>query len=136
MAIRFTVEEYHEYLNRQAASERKTPLPTAKNKEKRTKYGNKKVTVDGRTFDSVHEARVWTDLNYRVKAGELKCVLRQVPFELPGGIRYFADFVTIAPDMTIEGVYDAKSEITRKNRVYINKRKQVLAIYGIEIKEV
>ncbi|MBQ9252267.1 MAG: hypothetical protein IJ188_06505 [Clostridia bacterium] len=87
-------------------------------------------------FDSEHEARVYEDLMYRVRIGELRCVVRQVPFDLPGGIRYFADFVTIGPDMKIEGVYDAKSEATRKDRVYINKKKQVKAIWGIDIIEV
>ena len=70
-----------------------------------------------------------------MRAGELKTVVRQVPFDLPGGIRYFADFVTISPDNKIT-VYDAKSEITRKNRVYINKKKQMKALWGIEIVEV
>lgn len=66
----------------------------------------------------------------------MKCVCRQVPIDLPGGIRYIADFVTIKPDMTIEAVIDAKSEATRKDRVYINKRKQVRSCWGIEIQEV
>ena len=60
---------------------------------------------------------------------------RQVGFDLPGGIRYVADFVTIDPDMRVE-VIDAKSEITRRDRVYINKRKQLEAIYGLKIREV
>ena len=71
----------------------------------------------------------------RVRAGELKTVVRQVAFDLPGGIRYFADFVTISPDNRVT-VYDAKSEITRQNRVYINKKKQMLACWDIEIVEV
>ena len=66
----------------------------------------------------------------------MKCVLRQVAFDLPGGIRYVADFVAIRPDMSIEAVIDAKSEATKKNRVYINKKKQMWALYGIEIVEV
>ena len=104
---------------------------------KRNKYGNRKVTVDGMNFDSQHEADYYFGvLMPRVKAGELKCVCRQVPIDLPGGIRYIADFVTIKPDMTIEAVIDAKSEATRKDRVYINKRKQVRACWGIEIVEV
>ena len=44
--------------------------------------------------------------------------------------------MTILPNMAIEGVYDAKSEATRKNRVYINKKKQMKACWGIEIREV
>lgn len=103
---------------------------------KRSKYGNRRVEIDGMKFDSRHEAAVYQALMLRVHAGELLCVLRQVPFDLPGNIRYFADFVTILPDMRVEAVMDAKSEATRQNRVYINKKKQVKALYGIDIQEV
>lgn len=137
MALRMTEEEY-------AAFERKrkgggmTQAADAKPETppKRSKYGNRKIEIDGMKFDSVHEADVYLGLALRMKAGELKCVCRQVPFDLPGGIKYIADFVTIRPDMTIEGVYDAKSPATRKDRVYINKRKQMKACWDIEIQEV
>lgn len=105
-------------------------------KPKRSKYGNHRVEVDGMRFDSRHEAEVYQQLMLRVRVGELKNVLRQVPFDLPGGIRYFADFVTITPDNRIEGVYDAKSPATQKNRVYINKKKQMKACLGFDIQEV
>lgn len=113
--------------------------PDARNGElpkKPSKYRNQRTEIDGKKFDSKHEATIYQELMLRVKAGELKSVLRQVKFDLPGGIQYVADFVTIAQDMRIEGVYDAKSPITKQNRVYINKKKQMLACYGIEIKEV
>lgn len=97
--------------------------------EKQRKYRNHPTYEDGFRFDSLHEAQVYRDLKTRVRAGELKCIVRQVGFDLPGGIRYFADFVTIRPDNTIE-VIDAKSEITRKNQVYINKKKQMLSCWG------
>lgn len=102
---------------------------------KRTKYGNRRVEIDGKRFDSQHEAEVYGELMLRQRAGELKLVLRQVPFELPGGIKYIADFVTMDHAGNIE-VIDAKSEITRKNRVYINKKKQMASEWGIEVKEV
>ncbi len=107
-----------------------------KNEQKRQKYGNKRVEVDGIRFDSKHEANIYQQLMYRVRAGELKTVCRQVKFDLPGGIVYIADFVAIRPDMSIEAVYDAKSPATKQNRVYINKKKQMKACCGIEIKEV
>ena len=102
---------------------------------KRTKYGNRRTEVDGKKFDSKHEAEVYQELMLRVRAGELRCVARQVAFDLPGGIRYIADFVTIGPDYRAE-VIDAKSPATRKNRVYINKKKQMASEWGIEIREV
>ncbi len=102
--------------------------------ERPQKYRNQRTEAGGHKFDSKHEARVYEELMLRVRAGELKAVVRQVGFDLPGGIRYFADFVTIDQENRIT-VYDAKSEITRKNRVYINKKKQMKACWDIEIKE-
>lgn len=142
MALRMTEEEYADMMKRRAlpcvpAKPSGVSVADMDAPRKRSKYGNRKVTVDGMKFDSQHEADYYFGvLMPRVKAGELKCVCRQVPIDLPGGIRYIADFVTIKPDMTIEAVIDAKSEATRKDRVYINKRKQVRSCWGIEIQEV
>ncbi len=145
MSLRMTEEEY------KALVQRRGPLQGAAakavcadeidawpgaDKPKRQKYGNRRVEIDGKKFDSQHEANVYQELMLRVKAGELKSILRQVKFDLPGGIQYIADFVTIAPDQRIEGVYDAKSEATKQNRVYINKKKQMKACWDIDIKEV
>lgn len=109
---------------------------------RRQKYGNQRTEVDGILFDSRHEAEVYRELMLRVRAGELKCVIRQVRFDLGGGpgadrgsrYKYVADFVTIDRDMRAT-VIDAKSEITRRNRTYINKRKQMRAEWGLEIVE-
>lgn len=125
MTLRMTEEEYRAW---KEGREYQAP--------RRSKYGNRKVEIDGMKFDSQHEANIYGELMLRVRAGELKTVCRQVKFDLPGGIVYVADFVTITPDMRIDGVYDAKSEITRKNRVYINKKKQMKACWGIEVTEV
>lgn len=110
-------------------------LEGGEEKPRRQKYGNRRVEVDGMKFDSQHEAQVYAELMLRVRAGALKVVLRQVAFDLPGGIRYIADFLTIDHENRVT-VYDAKSEITRKNRVYINKKKQMLACCGMEIIEI
>jgi len=138
MSLRFTEEEYQDFLRRNNLrhNEAMAITHTEEKPKRKSKYGNQRVEIGGMKFDSKHEATVYTELMRRQLARELKCVLRQVPFDLPGGIKYIADFVTIAPDMRIEGIYDAKSEATRKNRVYINKKKQIKAIYGIEIREV
>lgn len=105
--------------------------------KRRNKYGNKITYVDGKRFDSEHEAMVYQDLKWRVRAGELRCVLRQVRFDLTETeqLQYVADFVTVAPDMTIK-VLDAKSEATRKNKVYTIKKKLMREKWGIEIEEV
>ena len=131
MALRLTEEEYA------ALVQRVKGTATEEKPKRRPKYGNRKVEIDGMKFDSQHEADFYFgELVPRMRAGELRTICRQVKFDLPGGICYVADFVTIGPEMQIEGVYDAKSEITKKNRVYINKKKQMKACWGIEIKEV
>lgn len=140
-------EEYRELMRKVPNAHAKTSLSPAgdispfrgdrkETTQKPNKYRNHKVEVDGMKFDSQHEADVYQELMLRVKAGELRAVLRQVPFDLPGGIRYIADFVTLSTDMRVEGVYDAKSPVTKQNRTYINKRKQMKACWGIEIREV
>lgn len=135
MSLRMTEEEYADFMRQRCANTMASPMTTRH--QKRQKYGNRKVEIDGMKFDSQHEADYYFGvLIPRIKAGELKCVCRQVPIDLPGGIRYIADFVTIKPDMTVEAVIDAKSEATRRDRTYINKRKQVRACWGIEIIEV
>ena len=143
MALRLSEEEYKALqLRRGLACRAGNPLSGAalaemETPKKRSKYGNRRVEIDGMKFDSQHEADYYFGvLVPRVKAGELKCVCRQVAFDLPGGIKYIADFVTILPDRRIEGVYDAKSEATRRNRVYINKKKQMKACWDIDILEV
>ena len=142
MALRWTEEEYQAYLRGRGNDLIRPafggpPSPEGEGKgtpKKRQKYGNVRVEMDGKKFDSRHEAEVYRDLMLRRRAGELRLVLRQVSFALPGGIRYVADFVTVDYAGNVE-VIDAKSEATRQNRVYINKRKQMKSEWDIEIKE-
>lgn len=152
----WTKEEYQEYLR--TGKEPRGVSPTCcqparpsgvslaeldTEKPKRRKYGNEITYVDGIKFDSKHEAAVYQELMLRVKAGELKCVCRQVKFDLGGGSHaekdsrytYIADFVTIDGQGVAE-VLDAKSEATRKNQTYINKKKQMKSEWGIEVREV
>ena len=140
MTLRLSEEEYAELMRRRKTGRATTSSdpPAAAHlpmKGKARKYGNTPVTVDGKRFDSKHEAEVYGELMLRRRAGELRLVLRQVSFDLPGNIRYVADFVTVDCRGNLE-IIDAKSEATRKNRVYINKKKQVLAEWGFEIREV
>lgn len=46
------------------------------------KYGAKKTTVDGITFDSKAEAKRWQELKLLEKAGEIRGLARQMAFEL------------------------------------------------------
>ncbi len=102
---------------------------------KRRKYGNVPTEYDGAMYDSGKEARRARELDLMVKAGEIVGWMRQVPFTLPGGIRYIADFVVLEHGNRFR-VEDVKSEITLKSRVYINKKKQMRECLRIEIEEV
>ena len=135
MTLRLSAEEYADLMRRRTPyPSPAAPVPPSP-KGKAHKYGNQRVEIDGKKFDSKHEADVYQDLMLGRMAGELQVVLRQVSFDLPGGIRYIADFCTVDHEGRFE-VLDAKSEATRKNRVYINKKKQMLTEWGIEIREV
>jgi hypothetical protein len=142
MGLRWTEDDLKDYQARQKrqALPCVPPVPSGVSvadmgRPKRNKYGNRRVEVDGIKFDSQKEARYYEELMLRYRAGDLKLVLLQVPFILPGPVKYYADFLTIDNDGRFE-VIDVKSEATRKNRVYINKKKQMKAVWGIEIKEV
>jgi hypothetical protein len=108
------------------------------------KYGNRKITLDGIRFDSVHEADRWIELQYMQKAGLISDLRRQVCYELipaqkRGGkvierpVRYIADFVYRENGQEV--VEDAKSPATR-TKEYVIKRKLMLWEFGLQVKEV
>ena len=105
------------------------------------KYGAKKTTVDGITFDSRHEAERWCELVIMERAGVIEGLQRQVRFEIVGKTdkfraRYYvADFVYREDGKLV--VEDAKG--CRSGAAYqIFRLKQAIMYekYGIEIKEV
>lgn len=106
-----------------------------KPEEKRRKYGNHETVVDGIRFDSVHEASVYGELKLRRQAGDILGLFLQVPFQLPGGTKYVADFVTLKRDGTFD-VLDAKSEATSRDKVYRMKKRMMRECLGITIIEV
>lgn len=96
---------------------------------KRSKYGAKRITVDGILFDSKREARRYALLKHMQSAGEIKRFHRQVIFDLEGGIRYVCDFMVVHNDDSI--VYeDPKGFRTKEFRM---KQRMVRARYGVEI---
>ena len=119
-----------------------------------SKYHSKKVVVDGITFDSKREANRYRELLLLERAGVITDLKRQVKFVLipaPYGVvgykkngkpirkcierecSYHADFAYINEQgLTVE---DVKSPAT-KTKDYIVKRKLMLYIHGIRIKEV
>lgn len=101
------------------------------------KYGAKKTRVDGITFDSRREARRYQELQLLQRAGKIGDLQRQVRYELVVNGhkigRYTADFVYW--EYGEEIVEDVKSPATKKARDYVLRKKLMLAIHGISIRE-
>ena len=92
MSLRMTEEEYADLMKRRAlpcvaAKPSGVSVADMDAPKKRSKYGNRKVKIDGMKFDSQHEADVYFGtLLPSWKCGAYKLLVRQVPFDLPGGI--------------------------------------------------
>lgn len=110
------------------------------------KYHARKWELGGMTFDSLKEARRWQELRFLLRTGVISRLERQTPFELiPAQKDDFGNLleraVTYRADFTYwdeHGNYiveDVKSEATR-TREYIIKRKLMLKVHGIRIREV
>lgn len=124
----------------------------------RSKYGSRKQTVSGTTFDSRKEARRFQELRLLEQSGKIFDLRMQVKYQLippqrapsfevyksgpnkgrgkPGKLlekecAYIADFVYVQDGETV--VEDSKGYRTD---VYIIKRKLMLERYGIQIREV
>ena len=78
----------------------------------RHKYHAKPVEQNGIRFDSKKEAARYNTLELLRSAGEVLAFLRQVPFHLPGGVRYVCDFAVFWADgsVTFEDVKGFKTE--------------------------
>lgn len=89
-------------------------------------------TVGGTLFGSKAEARRWVELEELRAAGAVRFTLRQVPFHLPGGVRYVADFAVFWADgrVTFE---DVKGHATEAYRV---KKRLVEALFPVVVQEV
>ena len=105
------------------------------------KYGAKKITIDGITFDSKKEANRYCELRLMEKAGYIENLKRQVRYTLipkqegERACEYIADFVYRDSKTKEVVVEDVKSKATRTD-AYIIKRKLMKYNFGITIKEV
>ena len=109
------------------------------------KYGAKKLIIDGETFDSRMEARRWRELRLLQRAGEIDGLQRQVKYVLIPAqtddsghvierpVSYIADFVYRDARTGEQVVEDVKGARTKE---YIIKRKLMMWVHGIRIKEV
>lgn len=126
------------------------------------KYRNRKTVVDGIVFDSAKEAIRYQELKMLQKAGVIQNLRLQVPYEIipeqrepskevyskgpkkgqpkPGKIlerkvEYIADFVYTDDGQTVvedvKGYRDGGSY-----KVFVLKRKLMLKVYGISVKEI
>lgn len=102
----------------------------------RSKYRNVKTTRFGQVFDSKKEANRYLELRSLLEQGEIKNLRRQVkyPFVLNSVTvaTYIADYV-YEDRYGNEIVEDVKGFRTREYKI---KRKLMLALYNIEVKEV
>lgn len=108
-----------------------------------SKYHSRKVIKDGMKFDSVKEYRRWCELSLLERAGQIRNLERQTPFELipsqringkvvERACKYVADFTYRLPD----GTYVVEDTKGVKTKDYIIKRKLMLQVFGIRIQEV
>lgn len=98
---------------------------------KRSKYNAQKRTVDGMKFASIKEANYYQKLMMMKQTGEILFFLRQIPFHLPGNVKYVLDFMEFWKDGRIRYV-DVKGHKTKE---YIRNKKLVEALYPITISE-
>lgn len=123
----------------------------------KVKYRNRKITRDGMTFDSIKEYRRWCELSLMERAGEIGELERQVKYVIipaqyapdtvtaRGKIKrgkllerecaYVADFryqmdgETVVED--VKGYKDGQAYA-----LFVIKRKLMLSVHGIMVKEV
>lgn len=107
------------------------------------KYHNRKIVREGETYDSVKEYRRAKELELLEKSGAIKDLKRQVRFEIipsqrgedgkvvERAVTYVADFVYFEDGKLV--VEDTKGFRTKD---YIIKRKLMLYMHGVQIKEV
>ena len=125
---------------------------------KTNKYSNKKVTVDAETFDSKKECRRYFELQLLQKAGRIKNLERQVKYvlipaqyvnferfgkkgqRLKDGERLLEKECAYIADFKYQDAHTGELivEDTKgfKTDAYIIKRKLMLHVYGIQIKEI
>ena len=96
------------------------------------KFKAVRCEFDNIKFASKKECARYKKLKLLQSSGEILFFLRQVPFHLPGNVKYICDFLIFWKnyDITIEDVKGMKTP------TYITKKKIVQAIYPIQIIEI
>ena len=137
--FRWTEEEFEAYCAKRGLTY------SAAGKPKKKKFGNQKITIDGIERDSLAESNRLEQLKILQRVGAIKNLQYQVKYELipkqqgeyrnERAVTYIADYVydLVMPDGSLRQVVeDCKGH---KTKDYIIKRKLMLFIHGISIKE-
>lgn len=98
----------------------------------RHKFNAQPTEIDGIRFSSKKESQYYSDLLLAKRSGDLLFFLRQVPFHLPGRVKYVCDFVEFWKEGEVRFV-DVKGF---KTPTYKAKRRMVEALFPIKILEV
>lgn len=103
----------------------------------RSKYGNKRTTVDGIKFDSKKEADRYGSLKLLERHGAISNLELQPEYHFRHKgkllMTYRPDFRYVEDGALV--IEDVKSEGTRGNRVYAIKKKAMLIWFDIQILE-
>jgi hypothetical protein len=103
------------------------------------KYRNIPTVVDGLRFASKAEARRYQELCLLQRAvavytaNSVRWFLRQPSFDLPGGVRYIADFLVIWDDgrITVEDVKGVETQVFKiKKKLFEEKYGPLTIIKG------
>lgn len=113
--------------------------------KRKGRYGkSKKITIDGKAWDSTAEYERFINLSQMQKGGLITDLQTQVKFELVKSIkysdssrakpalRYVADFSYIQDGKLV--IEDIKGTMLENDPVFKIKRHLMLAIHGIEVK--
>lgn len=93
------------------------------------KFHAKPVNEDGHRFASTLEWKYFKHLQLLQKAGEVVFFLSQVPFRLPGGVKYVCDYQIFFADGRVSFI-DVKGVETSEFKL---KKKIVESVYPVEI---
>lgn len=91
-----------------------------------------RVEYDDIKFGSKKESKRYLELKALQKSGDVVFFLRQVPFHLPGKVKYLCDFLTFWVDGTVT-IEDVKGYATKEYKI---KKRLVESIYPIKITEI
>lgn len=93
------------------------------------KFKAKPVIEDGNRFASTLEWSYCKHLEFLQRSGIVLFFLSQVPFRLPGGVKYIVDYQIFFTDGSVKFV-DVKGVLTD---TFILKKKMVEDLYPVEI---